>query len=369
GLFATKLSEFNRTNFTGSFQAHKSAFCVGNKIICLGTNIDNGNNSYPTETTLFQQSLLSPDEALNLNNEAITAFPLDRTEGSNGNTVLKDLTGNYYYVPQGQDIKIVKSLQASKKNTDKTNTQGNYATVYLNHGNAPKSKDYEYMISLEPSNEEVNSLMAGTKGYTVIQKDANAHIVNDISTNVTAYACFEALTTTNDKYLLASDRELMIMIQPQSNGLAVSVCDPYLNQSSYSYTNAEESRPITKSITLKGKWILSNTHNNVTTTINNGNTTITVTCQHGQPVEFYFNNNATEIDIDKDCSIDVYTSDSELVVKSQAGNVIGYGINGIQLFSFDKEDGLITYPLNEYKGEIIVKVITSQKVITRKVIF
>ncbi|MEG1837688.1 MAG: chondroitinase family polysaccharide lyase, partial [Bacteroidaceae bacterium] len=164
GLFATKLSEFNRTNFTGSFQAHKSAFCVGNKIICLGTNIDNGNNSYPTETTLFQQSLLSPDEALIINNETITAFPLDRTEGSNGNTVLKDLTGNYYFIPQGQNLKIIKSLQASKKNTNKTDTQGNYATVYLNHGNAPKSKDYEYMISLEPSNEEVNSLIAGTKG-------------------------------------------------------------------------------------------------------------------------------------------------------------------------------------------------------------
>lgn len=41
-------------NFTPDFVARKSVFCFGNRMICLGSGIKNSNNSYSTETTLFQ---------------------------------------------------------------------------------------------------------------------------------------------------------------------------------------------------------------------------------------------------------------------------------------------------------------------------
>ena len=54
GMFVTKLMERELKNFTPDFVARKSVFCFGNRMICLGSGIKNSNNSYSTETTLFQ---------------------------------------------------------------------------------------------------------------------------------------------------------------------------------------------------------------------------------------------------------------------------------------------------------------------------
>ena len=54
GVFAMKLMERNFKNFTPDFVARKSVFCLGNRLLCLGSDISNSNADHPTETTLFQ---------------------------------------------------------------------------------------------------------------------------------------------------------------------------------------------------------------------------------------------------------------------------------------------------------------------------
>ena len=58
GMFAMKLMERKMKNFTPDFVARKSVFCFDNRMVCLGTGINNSNASYPTETTLFQRHSL-----------------------------------------------------------------------------------------------------------------------------------------------------------------------------------------------------------------------------------------------------------------------------------------------------------------------
>lgn len=51
GNFGMKLHEHDKYN--GSHRARKSFHFFGDMIVCLGTDIENTNSEFPTETTVF----------------------------------------------------------------------------------------------------------------------------------------------------------------------------------------------------------------------------------------------------------------------------------------------------------------------------
>lgn len=80
--------------------------------------------------------------------------------------------------------------------------------------------------------------------------------------------------------------ETMVMLRMKTkNSMVISICDPNLNITEKTYTTAEPSAPIEKKIILYGKWELEKKHENVKISTSNGKTELTVTCQHGIPVE------------------------------------------------------------------------------------
>ena len=52
GNFGMKLHEHDKYN--GTHRARKSFHFIGETIVCLGSDIENANAEYPTETTIFQ---------------------------------------------------------------------------------------------------------------------------------------------------------------------------------------------------------------------------------------------------------------------------------------------------------------------------
>lgn len=288
GMFATKLGEKNYKNFTPSFKAHKSVFCFDNKIICLGTHISNDNTEYPTETILFQQALLSKDESVEINNKPITQFPYSTSIiASEGHaTILKDLTGNHYYIPKGQQIEISKQHQKSVHNKLKGETSGDFAVAYLPHGKAPNGAEYEYMILLDASRKQLIELKKEHPGYTVLLKNESAHIVKDQASGARGYAIFDDFTSSMDDYILKSTEETMIMLRPEGERLEMSVCDPDLNFGEHSYTTPNLSAEKRKSVILRGEYELKGKNNAIRWIHQNGNTHIEVKCRDGIPVEF-----------------------------------------------------------------------------------
>jgi chondroitin-sulfate-ABC endolyase/exolyase len=288
GMFAMKLGERDRKNFTPSFHAHKSVFAFGNRIVALGSAIRNDNREYPTETTLFQQHMLSNSEPLEINEVKAITFPyrteIDKTD--NKHVVLKNLTGEYYYLPQGQSLIIEKKRQESKENKRMNPTHGNFATAYIHHGVAPQNETYEYMILLDATKSQIKKLKKGITEYEVIRKDEIVHIVHDRLSDARGYAIFEDFASTEDDYLEKSDKEIMIMMQPMGDKLKMSVCDPDLHLGEYIYTTPTESNPITREITLKGKFVLSDAPASVSLLHSVNNTVISVICCDGIPVEF-----------------------------------------------------------------------------------
>ncbi len=288
GMFAMKLGERERKNFTPSFHAQKSAFVFGNRIIAVGTAIRNENGEYPTETTLFQQSLTTQNEPIVINGKKIKAFPfhLSPEENSKEHLLIKSITGDHFYIPPGQSWVIEKKWQESKENKRMKPTRGMFATAYFNHGKAPRNQSYEYMILLDALPAQLSRVKKGESGYAVKRKDEIAHIVLDQESNTRGYALFEELTDSDDEYLLRGDREIMIMMQPEGEELMISVCDPDIHLGEYIYTTPAESRPVTRQITLKGRYRLSAMSDSVSLSASDNWTVIRVTCRHGIPVEF-----------------------------------------------------------------------------------
>ena len=272
GMFAMKLAERDYENFTPDFVARKSVFCFDNRMVCLGTGISNSNADYPTETTLFQ-----------------TKYNGKEPKVGEDNYWLHDGYDNYYHVVDGT-VRSQVAEQESRHEKTREVTKGKFSSAWIEHGKAPKEGTYEYMVLIQPSVSDLDELRK-TSPYEVLQRDQTAHVVYDKKTGITAYAAFEAYQPAADKVFVAIPAETMVMYAKESDkGIRLSVCDPNLNIEEKTYTTKEPSRPITKEIRLKGHWRLTSPMENVRLEQQGDQTVLTVTCQHGQPVEMLMEN-------------------------------------------------------------------------------
>lgn len=287
GMFAMKLMERELKNFTPDFVARKSVFCFGNRIICLGSGIRNSNREYPTETTLFQSTVKDQKCPVLIDGkeENRVGFSKDLPMKAGKTVALRDGYNNYYFVKDG-NVHVQIARQESRHEKTRAATQGTFASAWIEHGKAPQGETYEYMVWIQPTDQELKEHTA-TQTYDVLQRNDSAHIVRDRLTGITAYALFEAYQSQQDSLFRAIPAETMVMCRSNEGKVVVSVCDPNLNIEEKSYTTKQPSRAIEKRIELKGKWELSSLPNDKVSAVQEGaNTILQVTCRHGQPVEF-----------------------------------------------------------------------------------
>lgn len=283
GMFAMKLMERNLKNFTPDFVARKSVFCFGNRMVCLGTGINNCNSSYPTETTLFQ-SLFRKDSTNIL------------VDGKQHNEIfhqqlnddklhwIQDGYNNHYFVKGNIEVQIAQ--QNSRHEKTRAKTHGIFSSAWINHGKAPQDAEYEYMVLIQPNPDELD-LARHKQTYQIVQKDHTAHVVFDEETGITAYAIFENYTPLSDKFLCLIPAETMVMLKKSDNDRVLfSVCDPNLHIPEKNFTTKEASQPVEKKLLLKGKWETGDSCGKISLSTDGKNTQLTVICQHGQPVEF-----------------------------------------------------------------------------------
>ncbi|UQZ84194.1 Chondroitin sulfate ABC exolyase precursor [Paenibacillus konkukensis] len=279
GMFAMKLHEHPK--YEGTHRARKSYFFFDNRIVCLGSDIENAESRYATETTLFQNHLAGGNEAIRLNGEPpVDEFPYSRKMELDNPASILDNKGNGYYIPRGQRLSVSKATQHSKHQSTDADTEGNFAAAWLDHGTAPDGEGYEYAILVGVGAEQLVRFCEAMRSpdeaaYRVLNKDRLAHIVEDRASRTTAYAFFEANESVDIGHVAAVDTPSMVMIreEPESGGLIVSAVDPDLRLyegveedqydehgnrievSLYSrrWVHAE-SKEHTLRLTLKGRW-------------------------------------------------------------------------------------------------------------------
>lgn len=288
GMFAMKLMERNLENFTPDFVARKSVFCFDNRMVCLGTGITNSNAEYPTETTLFQTKYNGKATEKPV---PLPPLSLSRTDddaklprAGEDDYWLYDGYGNYYHVADGT-VRSQIAVQESRHEKTRAKTVGTFASAWIEHGKAPKDGSYEYMVLIQPSPEELQKARKESP-YQLLCRDRSAHAVYDKQTGITAYAAFDDYRPAAGSFVTFIPAETMLMYVAEADGrVRMSVCDPNLNISEKTYTTKEPSRPIRKEIVLKGRWTLASSLENVSLSERDGQTVVTVTCIHGQPVE------------------------------------------------------------------------------------
>lgn len=230
GAFAMKLH--GHAKYDGSLRARKSWFFFNDRILCLGSSVQDARKEYATVTTLYQYYLGSKEEtaqdsfAGGLTEEQKKSVVTVLDQITEAELTLTDPGGNRYHVPTGYHIKVTRGLQESRAQDSGEPTWAYYETAWIDHGNAPEGSGYEYMIHVQP----VTNVREGTQTYQIIQKDEKLHEVYEKESGIYGYVFFEDGMVSKDSQgaVLSVDRPCLVMEHKTGIYLDVSFSDPDL---------------------------------------------------------------------------------------------------------------------------------------------
>lgn len=309
GVFGMKLNESKGSNadgpernigFPGKLKANKSVFSFGDKLICIGTGISSIDTIHPVQTNMFQNFL--PDVKMPVyspEKKNSTDFPYhSEIQNTNSKKCFVDAYQNGYCVLSPVKITIQKQAQKSyinsysvrtavinDKNKGVSATEGNFASAWIDHGVAPKTASYQYVIYPRLEKEAINSFKVKAENdtsYEILRADVVAHIVRDKETSTTGFVIFDSTKELNNPILKSVSAPSLLMIKNQAENLIISAVQPDLNFSEVKDKSISGySMPVELSITLEGKWNLKG-HSEVKSVLVSGNITIiSLECQHG----------------------------------------------------------------------------------------
>jgi hypothetical protein len=287
GLFGMDFTQKNiSSSHNTSFKFKKSVFCFDGKIICLGSNISNNDNSNITATNIFQNKLNSESTPITINNTSSNTFPYSTTLNNSNNHWIIDAYNTGYFVKSGSDIVINRKSQTSPNENGKGGfTNGNFASAYINHSTSPDDASYEFVIIPKTTSSKMetfssNMEASNTAFYEVLQKNATAHIVK--YNNMHGYTLFSSGNYGSTTPIKSNDIPCLIMTEAAGNNLNLSIVNPDLNfANNYGLSQAQ-----TVTLILNGDWSLnSSSGGNVQITAGSGETTVTIDLKDGLPVD------------------------------------------------------------------------------------
>lgn len=219
GLYAMKLHGHDK--YDGSLKARKSWFFFDDRIICLGSDIEDARPEYDTVTTLYQY-YMGEDEA-DAGQPELCPYEKE--------LILSDPGGNCYRIPEGYQVYRFRGRQESRDQNSGAVTYGVFEKAWMNHGKAPKNAGYEYMLRIQPGLAEKEG-----ESYQVLCRTRQLHAVKDMETGICGYAFFEPCRTDTLDYadeqcsemIQEADRACLIMYRCENGKLSISFCDPDL---------------------------------------------------------------------------------------------------------------------------------------------
>ncbi|MEQ9289154.1 MAG: chondroitinase family polysaccharide lyase [Cyclobacteriaceae bacterium] len=306
GVFGMILNEEKGSNadgpetavgFSGKLKARKSVFSFGDKLICIGTGISSVDDKHPVHTNLFQTGLTKANASLHTAGGKQSKFPVSQQQMSDGWIV--DQYGTGYHVVSPSPVYWQKQKQLSyhdkySVNTGKLGakakgvkeTEGDFATAWIDHGVAPKGANYHYVIYPFLTDEGIKNFGKTIKkgpAYKVLQADNQAHIIHDDESRTTSYVLFETGEVTTEGVLKHVSAPCLAMINKEGDrSIKMSVVQPDLNfpEDQRNYKNYSE--PVGLTMLLNGYWKVNENLEAVKDVAHSeGLTKIDVQLQHG----------------------------------------------------------------------------------------
>lgn len=286
GMFAMKLHEHPK--YDGSHRARKSYFFFDNRIVALGSDIENKNTEYNTETTLFQNHMKTESEPVWMSKTgAISEFPYKHQLALTEDAWLIDNKANGYYVPAGQMISVSRSTQLSKHQKDGSDTSGNFSTAWIDHGKSPKDGTYQYAVLVDTNEQQMKDFAISMESpenapYVVLQQNGMGHIVHDRVSGITGYAMFEPSDSIDQGIVRAVDTPSLVMTLMEGANLVLSTVDPDLRLYEGTEADQYDEKGVQKEVsiysrtwqhsesimrpmklTIEGEWTLASEHSRI----------------------------------------------------------------------------------------------------------
>lgn len=256
GMFALNFQQTAATStHNPSFVFRKSYFSFEDKIVCMGSNINNNDASHSTITTLYQGALPSPGTVTIVDGTSVTGLNQADNLSKNGIHWLIDAYNTGYYILPGNTIHVERQSQTSPDHSGSTaTTTANFANAYIDHGKAPSGGKYAYVIAPNTTSEKMADFAddmqsPSTAAFNILQQDSAAHIVRENASGVTAFSLFLSNDNLTSNHLLKSnDVPCVTIMQLKDDTLRISLVNPDLNL----INNRSVAVPVT--LTLYGTW-------------------------------------------------------------------------------------------------------------------
>ena len=230
GVFGMILHEHDKYN--GSLRARKSWFAFGNRIVALGSDLENSLPGSELHTTLFQNTI-NDATPTSVGGENIYSLEYGGTL-EQPVSVVCDRFGNAFFV---KDAKVVVSrgIQHSFHEETAKPTEGTFEKAYIYHGTIVGKgavagdiymKDgYEYLTVIHAKESEKKEYSSRSP-YTVLRKDRKCHAVRDLRTGITGASVFE--TSAVDPLVVRATPSLLMYSCNAEGVVTLSVSNPDL---------------------------------------------------------------------------------------------------------------------------------------------
>jgi chondroitin-sulfate-ABC endolyase/exolyase len=293
GVYAFILHEHDK--YQGSLRALKSYFFFDDKIVCLGSGIENTNSLYPTETILFQNHIGKGDAEVLIDGQAFGTGEKEQTI-KDSQMWLIDNKGNGYFLPDGE-VYFRQGKQQSRDESSEKPTEGVFATAVVKHGTAPKNAAYHYCVIPEADVQRMQTI-TNKPEYEVLEQSSRCHIVFNAASNQTGYVFYEATQNNPFGVILSANLPCIAMTKTTEEKLELSITNPDLalyegpadeiykdgkrvERSIYSRPwRSNESNTTYLEVELKGKWTTNDSLVSIELTPQ-GNTRIKMACKDG----------------------------------------------------------------------------------------
>ncbi len=316
GIFGMILHE--HPFYDASYRNRNSVFLFGNRVVALGSDITNRDRKHPTQTTLFQNHLPTPEAAQSASWEgSITDADYEDERKLAADAYLLDTVANGFYLPKGQRLIQQRHPQTAPDQSGNSEGTEDYSVAVLDHGAAPKSGSYEYALLVDTNVAEMKAFTAAmqddsTAPYRVLSRDRALHAVHDRESGITGLVVFKGAKKILPRptgipsadHILAADRPCLIMSTVIDDQLRLSVTDPDLHLyqgkdpdqydargnfvgrvTSYSRPwKDNQSAPSHVLVTVKGRWRLAEPSEDMGVRTSGNDTVVDVRCQHAASV-------------------------------------------------------------------------------------
>ncbi|NQZ59163.1 MAG: hypothetical protein HRT88_17050 [Lentisphaeraceae bacterium] len=218
-----------------SIGINQSILTVGDKMICLGSNLTSKSSAYPLVTTIFQRGISSLQQSLVSSNEQVSAensyrfnFKLEK------DFWIIDAYGVGYFLPKNskQSIHLEKQMQYSLHDKTKAETQGLFAKMFYSFGKKVGGQNYQYVMLLDADEVKMKSYAQAKPFYKVLRQDSKAHVISVAAKKLKAYAIFtDGKCHVNDQLIKSSDGHLIILAkQINDQTIQLSVTHPLIHK-------------------------------------------------------------------------------------------------------------------------------------------